>query len=52
MAVILESYLMGCSWTLLHSFRRQVQAVEALHKVDTAIKRLYPDKDLCPAGET
>ncbi|XP_037627644.1 phosphatidylinositol 4,5-bisphosphate 3-kinase catalytic subunit gamma isoform [Sebastes umbrosus] len=49
MAVILEAYLLGCGQAQLHSFRQQVQAVEALQEAAIAIKELYPDKtDLTP----
>ncbi|KAL2104125.1 hypothetical protein ACEWY4_000993 [Coilia grayii] len=51
MAVILEAYLMGCGQAMLSSFQQQVQVVDNLHDVASAVKRLYPDKsDLPPSA--
>lgn len=51
MAVLLEAYLLGCGETMLESFRKQVQAVEALQEVAIQVKKLFPDKtDLPPTA--
>ena len=52
MAVILEAYLMGCGQAMLSSFQQQVQVVDCLHDVASAVKRLFPEKsDLPPTGK-
>ncbi|KAJ8016533.1 hypothetical protein DPEC_G00008230 [Dallia pectoralis] len=48
MAVVLEAYLLGCGEAMLTSFKRQIQAVEALHEVASVVKKLYPDKTDLP----
>lgn len=40
MAVILEAYLLGCGQAMLDNFTQQVQVVEILQEIDTAIKNL------------
>uniref|UniRef100_A0AAY4DF24 phosphatidylinositol 3-kinase n=1 Tax=Denticeps clupeoides TaxID=299321 RepID=A0AAY4DF24_9TELE len=51
MALILEAYLMGCGEAMLTSFQQQVQIVQNLNEVATAVKRLFPDKtDLPPTA--
>ncbi|XP_063064026.1 phosphatidylinositol 4,5-bisphosphate 3-kinase catalytic subunit gamma isoform [Engraulis encrasicolus] len=51
MAVILEAYLLGCGQAMQSSFQQQVQVVDNLHEVASAVKKLYPDKsDLPPSA--
>lgn len=49
MAVILEAYLLGCGQAMLDNFTQQVQVVEILQEIDTAIKNLNKS-DPPPSG--
>ncbi|XP_030623619.1 phosphatidylinositol 4,5-bisphosphate 3-kinase catalytic subunit gamma isoform [Chanos chanos] len=51
MAVILESYLLGCGQAMLSEFQRQVHVVTSLSDVAIRMKQFFPEKnDLTPAA--